>query len=144
MSKQKQEFVVSKEISIGFELPTESRQLTLEMNAIPGGGKTIHNDYDAAKREGLEFPVAVGTTVAALIFKIMRRSFGEGWFIGGKSDLTLRRAVHAEDRVTARGTVKEKIHEGDRVRVVCDLWVETSEGEKAIVGTCSGMVPNSD
>lgn len=28
----------------------------------------------------------------------------------------------------------------DKLRVTCDVWVETEYGVKAIVGTCSGLV----
>ena len=142
MGKSEMNSTVTKETPVGFELPAQSRQLTLELNAVPGGSKTIHNNYDAAAREGLSFPVAVAPTVAALIFKMMRECFGEGWIVGGKADLTFRLPIHAEDHVTAKAAVKGKITEGKSMRFLFDVWVETSKGEKAIVGSCSGVIPH--
>ena len=39
-------------------------------------------------------------------------------------------------------TAKEAEEDG-RLRVVCDVWVETEHGVKAIVGTCSGLVDHT-
>ena len=55
--------------------------------------------------------------------------------------LTFRRPVWSNDFATARGVIQEKQTEGDRVRMVCEVWIERSDGEKAIVGTCSALVP---
>jgi hypothetical protein len=55
-----------------------------------------------------------------------------------------RRSAAVDALVTAKGVVKEKTPEGDdKIRVVCEVWVETDEGEKSIVGTCSGLVPKT-
>lgn len=132
--------VITRETTIGTELPPVSRSFSVEMFATPDGAKTIHNDQHAAEREGLTEPIAVGPQVAALIFKMMRNSFDEGWIVGGKSALTFRRPIPSNCQATARGVVTEQRAEGDKLRIICDVWVETSEIEKAIVGTCSGLV----
>ena len=54
------------------------------------------------------------------------------------------RLMEVDATVTAKGIVKDKIPEGDeKIRVVCEVWVETDDGRKSIVGTCSGLVPKS-
>jgi len=133
---------LTSETPLGFELPPVSKQLSVEMFKS-SGEKTIHNDQTAAQREGLPAPVAVGPQVAALIFRMMRSYFEEGWFKGGKGSLTFRRPIFSADFATAKGIVKEKHLEGDKVRLVCEVWVQNQEGIKAIVGTCSGLVPRN-
>ena len=132
--------IVTSETPVGFELPAVSRKFEVADFAA-GGAKTIHNDQAAAEREGLPGPIAVGPQVAALIHRMMHAGFGEGWIVGGQGDLTFRLPVAIDERATARGTVtgKETLADG-RLRVICDVWVETASGTKAIVGSCSGVV----
>lgn len=131
--------IFNKSVEIGAKLPAFSRQLTLEMFKS-GDTKTIHNDPEAAKREGLPAPIAVGPQTAALIFKMMSATFEEGWYEGGKASLTFRRPVFCNEFITARGTVREKLEEGGKTRIVCEVWIEKLDGVRAVVGTCSGLV----
>jgi hypothetical protein len=125
---------------VGTRLEPVSRKFHVAMFGA-GGIKTIHNDLEAARREGLAAPIAVGPQVAALAFRMLRMAFGQGWFEGGTAELTFRRPIPSDAYCTARGTVTERTELGDGgVRLTCDLWIETDAGEKAIVGTGSGIV----
>lgn len=132
--------VLDASVAIGKKLPTVSKKFRLE-NFKRGDEKTIHTDYEAAAREGLSAPVAIGPQVAALIFRQMRLCFGEGWIVGGKYDVTFRKPVFVTDFCVARGVVSKTEAEGDRLRVHCDVWVENQKGDKVIVGAASGLVP---
>ena len=116
-----------------------SKQLSIEMFKS-GDVKTIHNDQAAAEREGLPAPIAVGPQTAALIFKMMSLTFAEGWYEGGKASVTFRRPIFCHEFITAKGVIKEKLPEGDKTRLVCEVWIEKLDGTKAVVGTCSGLV----
>ena len=131
--------LIDRNVRIGTELPSVSKQLNVDMFKL-GDVRTLHNDQAAAELEGLPRPVAVAPQVAALIFRMMRMVFGQGWIVGGKGSLTFRRPVWADDFATAYGVVKETSAEGDRVRVNCEVWVERADGERAIVGNCSALV----
>ena len=131
--------IITKENPVGTALPVFARRFRNEM-FVMGDVKTIHNDDEAAQREGLPRAVAVGPQVAALIFRMMRTCFEEGWIAGGKMALTFRRPVWSNDFATARGVITAKEDEGDQTRMVCDVWIERADGEKAIVGTCSALV----
>lgn len=138
--------IFDQRIPIGYTLPPVSRRLSSELNRVISESgdqvQTLHNDPEAAAREGLREPIAVASRPAALIYRMMLMCFGEGWIVGGKGSLTYRRPVGIHDFVTAKGTVREIVPEGaDRLRIVCDVWVETERGVKAIVGSCSGVVP---
>ena len=131
---------LTKNVPIGTVLPGEFRQFNVAMFA-QGGARTLHNDQKAAEMEGLPRPIAVGTQVAGLIFRMMRNCFEAGWIVGGRASLTFRRPVWSDDRATAHGIVIAKEAADGDIRIVCDVWVERGDGEKTIVGQCSGLVP---
>jgi acyl dehydratase len=132
--------VIDRTVMAGQELPTVSKKFRLE-DFKRGDEKTIHTDYEAAAKEGLPAPVAIGPQVAALTFRQMRLCFGTGWVVGGRYDLTFRKPVFVTDFCVARGVVTRTENENDRLRVHCDVWVENQKGEKVIAGTASGVVP---
>jgi acyl dehydratase len=132
--------VIGTKLAVGDELPTVSKKFRLE-DFKRGEERTIHTDYEAAAREGLSAPVAIGPQVAALVFRQMRLCFGTGWIVGGRHDLTFRRPVFVTDFCVARGVVTKTERESDKLRVYCDVWVENQKKDKVIVGTASGLVP---
>jgi hypothetical protein len=132
--------IITKETPVGYSLPEIARQFSTDMFHA-GGVKTLHNDQAAAEIEGLSGPIAVGPQVAALIFRMMRLCFEGGWFTGGRSDLIFRRQMGSNEFAVAKGVVKSIEPEDNKLRIICDVWVESKSGEKPIVGTCSGLVP---
>lgn len=133
--------IVTKDTPLGYELPKVSRQFDVSMFGA-NGALTLHNDQAAAEAEGLPGPIAVGPQVAALIFRMMRTSFEDGWFVGGQTDLVFRRPIGSNAFATAKGHVisKELSREKDKILVTCSVWVEDENAVKAIVGTASGLV----
>ena len=132
--------VLHKDTPVGFELPTIAKKFRLE-DFKRADEKTIHTDYEAAAREGLPAPVAIGPQVAALLFRQLRLCFGNGWIIGGKWNLSFRRPVFVTDFCVARGTVAKTEAEGGNLRIHCEVWIENQDGNKVIAGTASGLVP---
>ena len=131
--------VITKDVAAGHALPTVSKKFRLE-DFKRGSEKTIHTDYEAAAKEGLPAPVAIGPQVAALTFRQLRLCFGQGWIVGGKYDLTFRKPVFVTDFCVARGVVTGTDQEGDKLRVHCEVWVENQKGDKVIAGTASGLI----
>ena len=125
-------------------MPPVSQKLSLGLNdVITEDGKldTIHSDPDAAAREGLDNPIAVGSRMFGVIPRMMLLCFDEGWIVGGKGSVVTRRSAEVDDLVTAKGYVSKKIPEGEsKLRIECEVWVETDKGEKVIVGQCGGLV----
>ena len=60
---------------VGYELPRLVKAVSQIEQFKKGLEKTIHNDDEAAKREGLPAAVAVGPQVAALIFRQLLMTF---------------------------------------------------------------------
>lgn len=132
--------VLDRNVAAGYELPAVAKKFRLE-DFKRADEKTIHTDYEAAAKEGLPAPVAIGPQVAALTFRQLRLCFGMGWIVGGRHDLTFRKPVFVTDFCVARGVVTKTEQEGEKVRVHCDVWVENQKKDKVIVGTASGLVP---
>ena len=131
--------VLDRTVAVGCKLPTVSKQFRLE-DFKRANEKTIHTDYEAAAKEGLPAPVAIGPQVAALLFRQFRLCFGMGWIVGGRHDLTFRKPVFVTDFCVARGVVTKTETEGEKLRVHCEVWVENQKKDKVIVGTASGLV----
>lgn len=134
--------VLSPDVTVGHVLPTVAKKFRLE-DFKRGDEKTIHTDYEAAAREGLAAPVAVGPQVAALLFRQMRLCFGAGWVVGGKFDISFRKPVFVTDFCVARGLVASIGQESGQTRVHCEVWVENGKGEKVITGSASGLVSSN-
>ncbi|MDD5289232.1 MAG: hypothetical protein PHY28_09010, partial [Dehalococcoidales bacterium] len=65
--------------------------------------------------------------------------FGIG-YLGGRLATTCIAIMEPGEEITTKGIVREKIIEGDKMRLVLDIWCENQRGEKVIVGTGSGLI----
>jgi acyl dehydratase len=125
--------------SVGDELPTVARKFAPD-DFKRGGERTLHTDAEAAKREGLKAPVAIGPQVAALIFRQMRLSFGPAWMERGSWELTFRRPAYASDFCIAKGRIIAKEPVAGGVRFECEVWIDTQDQERVIVGKAAGTL----
>ncbi len=132
--------ILTADVPVGHELPPIARQFRLE-HFKRADERTIHTDMEAARREGLPAPIAIGPQIAALTFRQLRACFEAGWIEGGRCALTFRRRVLVTDFCVARGVVTSREEITGGVRLHCDVWVENQDGDKVIVGTASGVVP---
>jgi acyl dehydratase len=136
--------IITCDTPIGYLLPSVSQKLSVNLNRVvtsDGEIDTIHTDSTAAAREGLGKPIAVGSRMFGVIPRMMMLCFEEGWVVGGKGSVVTRRSAGVDDLITAKGYVTGKIPEGDtKLRIECEVWVETDKGEQVIVGVCSGLV----
>ncbi len=132
--------VINSTVKVEDPLPSISRQYDLR-DFVRNDEKTIHTDFEAAQREGLPGPVAIGPQVAALVFRQLRQAFGPGWIEGGRCGLTFRRQIPVDAFCTAHGRVTGVEHHDGLVKVTCEVWVEDGEGERVIVGEASAAVP---
>ena len=142
---------VKQDLPIGCELPSIVRKFTQEkMNQFAGQtgvrvnqrGLPIntHTDEAFAKSVGLPGTVAQSLQYYAYVSEMLCSALGEGWLRGGKLGMKFLNMVLAGDTVTCRAVVKEKVTEGDAVRVSFEVWCENQRGEKVAVGTASGLV----
>lgn len=131
--------ILDTRVAVGDRLPECSHWYRLQ-DFVKADEKTIHTDQAAAEREGLAGPVAIGPQVAALIFRMLRQSFGPAWANGTSCSLTFRRPVPVDAFCTAAGEVTAVYPEDGRTVVECNVWVEDRQQTKVIVGTARSHV----
>ena len=132
----------SRETEVGFELEPITKKMTLDKMRLYTGwprAKHYHNDYAASYEVGLQQPIVLGNQVIEHIFELLIKFFGRG-YLGGKLSVKVIRHMHPDDEITTKGVVREKVVEGDAIRLILDVWCENQRGEKVIVGTASGLV----
>ena len=134
----------SRETPVGFELEPFTKKRTLlktrmYLNAEQLRVKDIHTDYEAARRAGFRRPVVPGRQNTELIGEMLVKFFGEG-YLGGNLSIAFIKVVEVGDELTTKGVVREKVVEGNAIRLILDVWCENQRGEKVVVGTASGLV----
>ncbi len=133
----------NRDLPIGFELEPIAKQMTLDKSRLYNGWPAIrsrHADYDAAHATGLPAPNIFGAQSADVLGELFIKFFGKG-FLGGSLSFKLISPVQLDDVVTARGVVREKVVEGDRVRIVLEVWLENQHGKTVLAGGASGLAP---
>ncbi len=104
-----------------------------------GPGRNYHTDAEEARKLGFPNIVVQGMMSTCFVHQLMQDAFGKGWVQGGKASLKLTNVLWVDEKVTARGRVREEANEGIDVRVHCDVWVEKSDGTKVVVGEASAL-----
>ena len=134
--------IANKETPVGHPLPVARKIIKLENMRLFSGWpvRTMHTDWEIAKKSGLPAPIAQGLMAQAYVTEICTQFFGKSWFETGKMDVRFVMYTVPGDRITAGGVVKEIVPEGDAVRLVCDVWCENDTGVKTLVGTASALV----
>jgi acyl dehydratase len=130
--------------TVGQELPAlvkpiSQRQIDAYSGVRP---RSIHTDADWARRKGFATTLAQGMMSTAYVSEMLTGLLGEGFVVGGEMSVVFIEPVLAGDTLTAHGVVKEKVPEGDRVRVVVEVWCENQHGRRTMVGTASGLAPS--
>jgi acyl dehydratase len=124
----------------GEALPALSKTITLEMcQAFSGPHRNYHTDREMARALGFPDVVVQGMMSVCFVSELMTRAFGAGWFCGGKLAVSLVNVVWPNDELQVRGTVRDEVLEGSKVRCHVDVWCEKSDGVKTIVGSASAV-----
>ena len=116
----------TRDTPVGFELEPITKRLTLDKSRIYQGWPRVrnrHTDYVAAQATQLREPNINGGQTAEYLGELFIKFFGEG-FLGGRLAISFIGMVALDDVVTARGVVTERNIDGDRVRLVLDVWLE--------------------
>jgi len=134
---------VADNVQVGQKLPLFSRTPTQKHMDLFEATEivdhpNIHSDPAASQAAGIgASPIASGRMVTAYVCETMHRVFGDDWLHSGVTDLVFIRPVRGGDTITIHATVKEKIADGKKARVACDVYAENQNGDKTAVGTAS-------
>lgn len=102
--------------------------------------KNIHTDDEAARKAGMPRALAQGRYPVGYLSEYLLDLFEKGWIQGGRLDVSFVKPIFPGDTITICGVVREKIQEGECIRITLDIWLENQNGEKATAGTASGLV----
>jgi acyl dehydratase len=94
-------------------------------------------DDEGAKKEGLPGMIAPGNMTLALLAREL-----QAWAPGGRIlrlGTTFRGLALAGSTIQLLGTVTEK--DDERRTVECDVWMETAEGDRCVIGTATVQLP---
>ena len=94
-------------------------------------------DDEGAKREGLPGQITPGNMTLALLARELL-----AWAPGGRVlrlGTTFRGLALAVPTIPLLGTLTEK--DDDRRTVECDVWMETPEGDRCVIGTATVQLP---
>ena len=58
----------------------------------------------------------------------------KGWVQGGKLSAKFVKFVEFNERIICRGRIKDKIHNGEKNYLICDVWIENISGDKVLIG----------
>ncbi len=147
--------VATKDLEVGHQFPTRTKVMTQERmthyfamrsssrnpnEERESGHINIHTDLDYAKSKGLPATVADGLISTCWISAMMIDLFGEGYMRGGRISTTYLKPVFADDKLTLKMVIKEKIKEGSAVRFNMAVCAENQKGEVVVGGTASALV----
>ena len=122
----------------GEEIAPLARTITHAMcEAFSGPEKNYHTDQEMARALGFPDIVVQGMLSICLVADLLETRFGDGWQHGGRLDVRLVNVVWVDDTLRVRGRVREALPEGDRRRLVADVWCEKPDGTVTAIGTAS-------
>jgi len=104
-----------------------------------GPGKNYHTDRDEAKKLGFPNIVVQGMMSTCFVSQVMQDHFGMGWLEGGRMSVKLTNVLWVDETVRAHAKIRDEVTEGTKKRVVCDVWVEKTDGTRVILGEASAV-----
>lgn len=126
-------------LEVGSELTGEPKRISLQTMRRYSGTSGIHAQDDDAKDQGLGGALVQGGQLTAYLNHMMTSHFGEAYLSGGNIAVSFIKPGRNGDVLTPKGIVKEEQPEGERVRLVCEVWLENQNGDKVTVGTASSL-----
>ncbi|MFC1916830.1 MaoC family dehydratase [Chloroflexota bacterium] len=144
---------ITRDLPIGHQFPPITKPMTKERMAVFSDMEhstcvgyfqlappNIHNDLEFAQNEGFPALVADGLITTHWVEAVMRDLFGVGYYKGGKLVTKYIRPVYADDEVTIKLVLKEKVPEGDTVRFNLEISCVNQKDELVTFGTASALV----
>jgi acyl dehydratase len=100
----------------------------------------FHDDESMAQKAGLRQPIVSAHMTISFFHDLLNKFFGHDWIEGGRLNIKFIRPVTAGETVTYKGLVTDKVREGEKTRLILELWTENQEGNKTAVATASALV----
>ncbi len=137
-----QDVVVGQEFSCRTKTVSWPRLWTFSGGPFAAEGwprKNVHTDLAFAQGTGLPSVAVSGTQCQGYLCDLMIDLFGEEWLSQGQMNIKFVKPIPEGDRLVAKAKVQSK-EEGGETKISFEVWCENQNGEKAVVGTASGIV----
>ncbi len=144
---------ITRDLPVGHQFPSITKLMTeermtvfsdMEHSTCAGyfqlAPPNIHNDLEFAQNEGFPTLVADGLITTHWVEATMRDLFGAGYYKGGKLMTKYIRPVYVNDEVTIKLVLKEKVPEGDTMRLNLEINCFNQNDELVTVGSASALV----
>ena len=129
------------ETAVGSELPEfRIRAKNVQARADRASEENIHDDSTAQRLGFQRGFVAFGQSLSWMS-EMLLDYFGPAYYETGRFECRFAAPVFDDDDVTVRGEVRERVQEPGGVRLVCDVWMEKTDGTRAVAGAASALVP---
>lgn len=128
--------------AVGLEIKGVDQRISLETMRRYSGETGIHAQDEAGKELGLGGALVQGGQLVAYLNQMMMTHFGEGYLRGGEISVSFIKPARPGDILTPGGVIKEIRSEGDRTRIICDVWLENQNGEKVTGGVAGALKAN--
>ncbi|MPZ98026.1 MAG: hypothetical protein GEU80_01605 [Dehalococcoidia bacterium] len=116
--------------------------LTARDGRAPGRGNSDGRFSDAAgaRRQGLERPIVPGNMSMAIITRLVTDWIGAYGRLQSL-EVSFRRPVLHEDRITATALVTDALDDLDQPRVTLDVYLANERGERPVQGAAVVELP---
>lgn len=135
---------MSRAIEVGQEIPATNKvvyQRAFETRKF--SDDSIHND-DHTQKHGYPGALISAYVLMGYMSEPMVNFFGASWFTSGQISLKfVGKGVQQGDRVRCRGTVRRLEHTETDPVLTLDVWMEKSDGTKAVVGEARCVLPDA-
>jgi acyl dehydratase len=123
--------VATKDTPVGFELDGVKKQAIIQLMGSRHWGRRnpIHWDPVTSANHGLKAPIATGMMSSAYLAETLVNFFGAAFFENATMEGKFLKSIYAGEVITTHGIVRERISEGDKVRLRVELWADNEEGE---------------
>jgi acyl dehydratase len=123
--------VATKDTPVGFELDGVKKQAIIQLMGSRHWGRRnpIHWDPVTSANHGLKAPIATGMMSSAYLAETLVNFFGAAFFENATMEGKFLKSIYAGEVITTHGIVRERIPEGDKVRLRVELWADNEEGE---------------
>ena len=134
-----------KDATVGDALPSIEKTIDQERimgwARISGDFNRLHVDPEYAEKTRFKGTIAHGPMSLAFLNELMLQYFGGEWVKGGKLlDVRFVAPIRPGDRIKIGGIVKRIFEEDGEQFLECDLFIEKTEGDRAVVGRAIGRI----
>ena len=129
-------------VTVGTLLPSLVKEVSQRrIDAYSGvRPRSIHTDESWARAKGFRTCLAQGMMSTAYVSEMMTKLLGAGFMKGGTMSMAFIKPVHAGDRLTVHGRIKDRRDDNGATRVTVEVWCENQDGERTAIGTASGLL----